>query len=45
MLKKLGKIYMIDLICNVILQPYYEKLGMLKATGMMSRNYKMKSGS
>lgn len=31
---------MIDLICDEELQPYYEKVGMMKAKGMISRNYK-----
>lgn len=37
-------IYMVDLLCDEELQPYYERLGMLKAHGMMVRNYKFQSG-
>jgi ribosomal protein S18 acetylase RimI-like enzyme len=45
MLKQLDDIYMIDLCCDDDLVPYYEKLGMFKSNGMLSRNYKMQSGS
>lgn len=44
MLKQLEDIYMVDLMCDKELQPYYEKLGMIKSTGMIVRNYKMQSG-
>ncbi|ASN07464.1 GNAT family N-acetyltransferase [Virgibacillus necropolis] len=45
MLKELDDIYMIDLCCDDDLVPYYEKFGMLNSNGMLSRNYKMQSGS
>ncbi|MBS4223112.1 GNAT family N-acetyltransferase [Lederbergia citrea] len=45
MLKELDDIYMIDLCCDDNLVPYYEKFGMSKSNGMISRNYKMQSGS
>ena len=45
MLKELDDIYMIDLCCDDDLVPYYEKFGMRKSNGMISRNYKMQSGS
>lgn len=44
LLEELKDIYMIDLICDEELQPYYEKVGMMKAKGMISRNYKYQSG-
>lgn len=44
MLKQLEDIYMVDLMCDKDLQPYYEKLGMIKSTGMIVRNYNMQSG-
>jgi ribosomal protein S18 acetylase RimI-like enzyme len=44
MLKELDEIYMVDLICDKDLQPFYEKVGMLKAAGMIVRNYEMQSG-
>ncbi|MCP4583555.1 MAG: GNAT family N-acetyltransferase [candidate division Zixibacteria bacterium] len=37
-------LYMIDLICDENLQAYYEKLGMVKASGMMIRRYDKQSG-
>ena len=44
MLEKLKGFYMIDLLCDAELQPFYEQLGMQKATGMMKRNYDKQSG-
>lgn len=44
MLEELQDIYMIDLICDESLQTYYEKYGMIKANGMVVRNYARQSG-
>lgn len=44
MFEELKDYYMIDLLCDENLQPFYEKLGMSKATGMMMRNYENQSG-
>ncbi|GAM12255.1 GNAT family N-acetyltransferase [Mesobacillus selenatarsenatis] len=44
MMTELADIYMIDLCCDDDLVPYYEKLGMVKANGMILRNYEMQSG-
>jgi ribosomal protein S18 acetylase RimI-like enzyme len=44
MLETLSDIYMVDLLCDVELQPYYERLGMRRATGMLVRNYAAQSG-
>ncbi len=44
MLDKLNGYYMIDLLCDTDLQPFYEKFGMNRANGMMFRNYKKQSG-
>jgi len=44
MLGALSDLYMVDLICDSDLQPYYEKLGMTRTLGMSIRNYKMQSG-
>lgn len=44
MLKKLESLYMVDLLCDLKLQPFYKKLGMVAGTGMMQRNYKRQSG-
>ncbi|WP_349409918.1 GNAT family N-acetyltransferase [Pseudalkalibacillus sp. SCS-8] len=44
MLKELEDFYMIDLLCDKNLQPYYEKLGMTKVQGMCVRNYEHQSG-
>lgn len=38
MLKILEPMYMIDLLCDADMQPFYEKFGMQKTTGMMIRN-------
>jgi ribosomal protein S18 acetylase RimI-like enzyme len=44
LLEELKEIYMIDLMCDEELQPYYEKICMFKSSGMISRNYKFQSG-
>ncbi len=44
MLATLADVYMVDLLCDVDLQPYYERLGMKPATGMFVRNYGAQSG-
>jgi ribosomal protein S18 acetylase RimI-like enzyme len=45
MLDTLAGIYMVDLLCDEELQPYYERLGMRRATGMLARNYAAQSGN
>jgi ribosomal protein S18 acetylase RimI-like enzyme len=44
MLEQLRNLYMVDLLCDAELQPYYAKLGMRPATGMLLRNYDRQSG-
>ncbi|TCZ80257.1 GNAT family N-acetyltransferase [Paenibacillus albiflavus] len=44
MLEKLQDYYMIDLLCDEELQAYYTKRGLIKASGMMKRNYQNQSG-
>jgi GNAT superfamily N-acetyltransferase len=44
MLEQLKDFYMVDLLCDADLQPFYEKLGMRRATGMFIRNYDRQSG-
>jgi ribosomal protein S18 acetylase RimI-like enzyme len=44
MLERLGNYYMVDLLCDTDLQPYYEQFGMQRATGMFFRNYDKQSG-
>ena len=38
MLAKLSKLYMVDLLCDAELQPFYARFAMTPATGMMVRN-------
>jgi ribosomal protein S18 acetylase RimI-like enzyme len=45
MFERLKNLYMIDLVCDDDLIPFYEKLGMSKSTGMIFRNYKRQSGN
>lgn len=45
MKEQLGHLYMVDLLCDEELVPYYEKLGMMPATGAMIRNYNSQSGA
>ena len=44
MLAKLRDLYMVDLLCDPELQPFYERLGMRPAAGMLVRNYDRQSG-
>jgi ribosomal protein S18 acetylase RimI-like enzyme len=44
MVAKLSHLYMIDLLCDLNLQPFYERLGMKPASGMFQRNYRQQSG-
>jgi ribosomal protein S18 acetylase RimI-like enzyme len=44
MLEELNGLYMIDLLCDDYLAPFYEKAGMSKAGGMVIRNYEKQSG-
>lgn len=43
MLERLRHLYMIDLVCDPELQPFYEKLGMRAVVGMVKRNYDRQS--
>ncbi len=45
MLARLGHLYAIDLMCDREVQPFYERLGMRPAAGMMIRNYEKQSGA
>jgi ribosomal protein S18 acetylase RimI-like enzyme len=45
MLAALGDIYMIDLLCDPAVQPFYERLGMRRWSGMLIRNYGRQSGA
>ena len=44
MLELLKDFYMVDLLCDTDLQPFYEKLGMERATGMRIRNFGKQTG-
>lgn len=44
MLAQLEEYYMIDLLCDIELQDFYMKKSMIKANGMMKRNYQSQSG-
>jgi len=39
MLARLRHLYMIDLVCDPSVQPFYERLGMRAVVGMVVRNY------
>ena len=39
MIEQLQHLYMIDLICDAELQPFYERLGFHSYSGMIIRNY------
>lgn len=44
MLERLRSLYMIDLLCDPELQPWYARFGMQPATGMLVRNYERQAG-
>ncbi len=44
MLDALSQRYMIDLICDPDVQPFYERLGMTRYSGMILRHYERQSG-
>ena len=43
MLETLKDIYMIDLLCDADVQPFYDRLNMIRCTGMVVRNYARQS--
>jgi ribosomal protein S18 acetylase RimI-like enzyme len=45
MLDQLRDFYSIDLICDEEIQPFYERLGMRRAIGMLYRNYGRQAGA
>lgn len=45
MLDTLSGLYMVDLLCDEDLQPYYERHGMRRSQGMMVRNFAAQSGN
>lgn len=45
MLERLKDYYMIDLLCDAELQPFYEQVGMQRAVGMLLRNHEHQAGS
>lgn len=44
MLEKLEPYYMVDLLCDPEIQPFYARLGMKPAAGMFLRRYNRQSG-
>ena len=44
MLGRLKDLYMIDLLCDSNIQPFYRALGFKEATGMIIRNYQNQAG-
>ena len=45
MLEKLKHLYMIDLVCDDDVQPFYQRLGMRPYTAMIVRNYAAQPGA
>ena len=44
-LAQMDHLYSIDLLCDEDVQPFYDRLGMRRATGMLVRNYDRQSGA
>lgn len=45
MLAQAKDLYMVDLICDPELQPFYERFGMFSRVGMAKRNFDRQAGS
>ncbi len=45
MLQRLERLYMIDLVCDAALEPFYEGLGMRRSPAMVVRNQAQQSGA
>ena len=45
MLHRLERLYMIDLVCDAALEPFYEGLGMRRMPAMVVRNQAQQSGA
>ncbi|MBP9762006.1 GNAT family N-acetyltransferase [Patescibacteria group bacterium] len=45
MLEKLKNLYMVDLMCDPSVQPFYARMGMKEGTGMMLRNFPKQNGA
>ena len=43
MIEQLGHLYMVDVMCDADIVPFYQKLGMTAGTGAMLRNYARQS--
>ncbi|PYE55007.1 GNAT family N-acetyltransferase [Deinococcus yavapaiensis] len=42
--RDLSHLYMVDVLCDEDVVPFYERLGLRRATGVMLRNYERQSG-
>lgn len=45
LLDRLGDLYMVDLLCEPELQPFYARIGMHPASGMLVRRYDRQTGA
>lgn len=45
MLERLRHLYAIDLLCDPEVQPFYERHGLRRSSGMIARNYARQSGA
>ncbi|AFZ66415.1 GNAT family N-acetyltransferase [Deinococcus peraridilitoris] len=45
MLEELSDLYMVDVMCDPETQPFYARLGMQRAVGLIVRNYDRQSGT
>jgi len=43
-LERLGELYMVDLSCDPEVEPFYERLGLVRSTGMRLRRYDRQAG-
>lgn len=45
LLAEVQHLYMVDLLCDPELQPFYERFGLRRASGMLQRTYARQSGT
>ena len=45
LLEEIGEIYMVDVICDDDVLPFYEALGFQRAGGAVRRNYRWRSAA
>lgn len=45
LMRHLGDLYMVDVMCDPEIQPFYERLGFVAASGAIRRNFEWRAGT